>query len=170
MKRNFSIEEKYWLDLKKLFEDEFDNFEGISSETQTKEEMYEGLGRHYDAVFKEQAGMSIEEFVQKHKTYYTFSEMVKHRLTGEKTSRFLPKRTRMSIEDKLTHRLKTNLVSEKGLGFSILNTKKLLELDYRTLWIADCIAWAIATKNKIEFDDDTDRKEIAKAGISDLEK
>ncbi len=52
-----------------------------------------------------------------------------------------------SQKEKLAIRLETGLISEKGLAFSLLESgtcpDKSIDMDYRTWWIGDSIAWAI---------------------------
>ncbi len=52
-----------------------------------------------------------------------------------------------SSKEKLAIRLKTGLISEKGLAFSLydsaIHPDKTIDMDYRTWWIGDCISWAI---------------------------
>jgi len=67
--------------------------------------------------------------------------------------------------DKLAVRLKTGLISEKGLGFSLLSAEQLFkDANYRTLWIADCIAWAITKEFGYRGNE-----ELAKEDVSGLQ-
>ena len=171
IKKNYTTEQREWLDLKELFDEEFENFETISPDpSQTRDEMYEGLGRHYDAVFKDNTGISIEDFVQKHRSHYTFSEIVRHRRKGEVTERIRSKAKRkgLSQQDKLAIRLKTNLVAEKGIGYSIMLNKEVLDMNYKAFWIADCVAWAITQQYGVEFDD-KEKNAIIKSGVKTLQ-
>lgn len=159
-KRHFSIEEQAWFETKKLFEEEYESL-GAPPMNQTKEEMYQSLGRHYDAVFEERAEMSMEEFVKEYPTYFTFLEMVEYKLTGKKTDR--KKRERVSKEDKLMHRLDHTLISEKRLGYAILKNEDVFDINYKVFWIADIIAWCITQKYDLLISGE-ERKKIVRKG------
>ena len=108
MSREYSEEEVTYFELKKSFEEEWSNF--------FDEEFRRSLGDHYNYQFMYQTGIEIEDFIKKHRSYYSFLEIAEHRLTGKKRNRKEPIKSRT---DKLAVRLKTGLISEKGLGFSL---------------------------------------------------
>ena len=170
-KRTYTEEEQHWLETKKEFDEEFENFKAIDHIGQTKEEALRELAKSYDSAFKEEIGIGIDDFIKKYPSYFTFSEMAEYRLTGKKRNQKPKKPAAKST--KLAIRLETGLISEKGLGFSIFNTTKTFNnSNYKVWWIADCIAWAITQKFGIEFDKKK-REELFKAGVKtlrDLEK
>jgi len=51
-------------------------------------------------------------------------------------------------EEKLEIRLRTGLIAEKGLAFSVMKSGRernvILDMSYKAFWIGDVIAWAIA--------------------------
>lgn len=169
MKKQYSEEELIYFQTKKLFEEEWENIKGyVFDSMEAKTETYKSLGRHYDAIFKNDADLSIEEFVKAHPNYYSFTEIAEHRLTGKKRDRKTEK-PRPKI-DKLAVRLKTGLVAERGLAYSFLasalDPKKKFDLDYKTLWIGDCIAWAITDQYGVLID--KEQKKDFQDGIHDL--
>jgi len=143
MSRKYSEDEITYFELKKSFEEEWvENGDA---------EFNRSLGPHYDYLLAEETGLSVEEFIEKHRTYYSFTEIAEYRLTGKKREKRNPYKSK---KDKLAIRLKTGLIAEKGLGFSLLSHEQLLEeMDYKTFWIADCIAWAITDKFGYERDE-----------------
>jgi hypothetical protein len=89
--------------------------------------------------------------------------MAEYKVTGKKTDR--RKQKRLSKQDKLMHRLKTNLVAEKGWSYSVLKSEKIFEANYKALWIADCIAWAITQKEGIEINWEKKQELLKDLGI-----
>jgi len=149
-RNNWKYEKATYYECNKDFREELEDHYGddLTSVSEQKKESLRSLGKHYDGLFKSKTFMPIEEFVKANPNFYTFSEKIEYYITGKPTIRERKEIKQVkTMNDKLTIRLKTGLITEKGLAFSFLksclNPKKKLNVNYKTWWIGDCIAWAI---------------------------
>ena len=154
MSKNYSIEKQIYFGLNKIFKEDLDTH--FTSQYDTEKERLESLkriGKHYDSLFEDEAGISIEEFTRTHSSFRSFSQRIASSLGEKPETKRLP--SKKSQIEKLEDRIEAgDLLAEKGLAFSLLHSgqdseSREIDMSYKAFWIGDCIARALVDKHGI---------------------